>query len=400
MRKFDWAAKLRFCKGSQAAYNGVLRSLWQFIDYPSYAARTALVICIITLFILPLAAREIFPVPKLPFQPLSYTCHYTDGAIKLDGKLEEADWQAASWTADFVDIEGDMKPQPFHRTRIKMLWDNQGLYIAAELEEPHIWASLTERDAVIFHDNDFEVFIDPDGDTHDYYELELNALGTLWDLFLLKPYRDRQQVAVNAWDIRGIEYGIDLKGTLNDPSDTDHSWTVEMLLPWKILSECAHKPVPPDEGDYWRMNFSRVQWETDVIDGNYLKKPGRPEYNWVWSPQGLIAMHYPERWGFVFFTKQTVGKNIESAIPETEYAKEYLRQLYYRQKQYWFDHGSYATSLKQLNAQPFLFRGKKLKPRIETTSESYVLTLKLTPEMLQIQIREDGITYIKEIGKD
>ena len=48
----------------------------------------------------------------------------------------------------------------------------------------------TQHDAVIFHNNDFEVFIDPDGDTHNYYELEINALNTVWDLFITKPYRE------------------------------------------------------------------------------------------------------------------------------------------------------------------------------------------------------------------
>jgi len=71
-----------------------------------------------------------------------------------------------------------------------MLWDDTYFYVAAQLEEPDVWATLTQRDTVIFYDNDFEVFIDPDGDTHNYYELEVNAFGTLWDLMLLTPYRD------------------------------------------------------------------------------------------------------------------------------------------------------------------------------------------------------------------
>ena len=65
---------------------------------------------------------------------------------------------------DFQDIEGDKKPRPRFRTRAKMLWDDQFFYVAAELEEPHVWATLTKHDSVIFHDNDFEIFIDPDGD--------------------------------------------------------------------------------------------------------------------------------------------------------------------------------------------------------------------------------------------
>ena len=87
-----------------------------------------------------------------------------------------------------------------------MLYDDNYFYFAAELDEPHVWATLTDRDAVIYHDNDFEVFIDPDGDNHLYYELEINALGTEWDLLLVKPYRDGGP-AINAWDIQGLQTG-------------------------------------------------------------------------------------------------------------------------------------------------------------------------------------------------
>lgn len=64
-----------------------------------------------------------------------------------------------------------------------MLWDETYFYIYAEMEEPHVWGTLKERDTVIFYNNDFEVFIDATGDTHNYYELEVNALNTAWDLF-------------------------------------------------------------------------------------------------------------------------------------------------------------------------------------------------------------------------
>ena len=70
---------------------------------------------------------------------------------------------------------------------MKMLWDDQYLYIAADLEEPHVWATLTAHDSVIFRDNDFEVFLNPTGDSVNYFEFEINALNTGWDLFLDKP---------------------------------------------------------------------------------------------------------------------------------------------------------------------------------------------------------------------
>src|SRR5262249_52033134 len=81
-------------------------------------------------------------------------------------------------------------PGPRSRPGAKMAWADRYLYVAAELEEPHVWATLTDHDAVIFRDNDFEVFIDPDGDNHEYYEIEINALSAEWDLLLDKPYRD------------------------------------------------------------------------------------------------------------------------------------------------------------------------------------------------------------------
>lgn len=185
---------------------------------------------------------DTFPVPALPFEPLSYPCQHFDGKLIIDGQFDEAAWSQAPWSASFTDIEGILKPTPYLDTKMKMLWDSSGLYIAARLEEPHIWATLTEHDAVIFLDNDFEVFIDPDGDTHQYFELEVNALGTLWDLFLIKPYRDEHS-SLNGWEAHGIELAIGLEGTLNDPSDTDTAWQVEISYPGRHSRKWRTNPV-------------------------------------------------------------------------------------------------------------------------------------------------------------
>lgn len=351
-----------------------------------------LISLVITLLILGFTlSAETFPVPRGDFAPRNYTAMRPIDEIVIDGNLNESSWQAAAWTEDFVDIEGDLKPQPFHRTRVKMLWDSSYLYFGAVMQEPHIWAKLTERDAVIFHDNDFEIFLDPDGDTHDYYELELNALGTLWDLLLIKPYRDRGQVAVNAWDIRSIDYAIGIEGSLNDPSDTDSLWCVELKLPLSVISELANMPVPPRDGDFWRLNFSRVQWDTEIVDGEYRKIPGKPEYNWVWSPQGLIAMHYPERWAYLFFSDRPVDSYpVSFQIPAREGVREALRQIYYIQKQYFMDNGRYARSLRSLGAKPIYWQGKKLRLRYERTSAGYLITSPVAPELPSYHIREDG----------
>ena len=127
-----------------------------------------------------------------------------DAPLKIDGRPDEPASRAATWTEDFVDIEGSAKPKPRLRTKAKMLWDNEYFYVAVELDEPHVWGTLKDHDSVIFQDNDFEVFIDPDGDNHEYYELELNALNTTWDLFLDRPYKDGGK-ADNGWEIAGLK---------------------------------------------------------------------------------------------------------------------------------------------------------------------------------------------------
>lgn len=289
------------------------------------------------------------------FNPEKYVAHRSIASLKVDGKLDEESWQKASWSNDFVDIEGDYAPAPpYRQTRVKMLWDDDYLYIGAEMIEPHIWATYTERDAVIFHENDFEVFIDPDGDSHNYYELEINALGTIWDLILLKPYRDGGP-ALNAWDIRGLKSAVHIYGTLNDPTDKDEKWTVELAFPWKMLKEAARPNRRPEDGEQWRINFSRVHWRIQAENGVYVKeinpatKKSFPEFNWVWSEQGKIAMHQPETWGYVQFTESPVGeKDVAFNTSPIESIKWSLYHFYYAQREYFRANGNYAQDINDL----------------------------------------------------
>ena len=68
-----------------------------------------------------------------------------------------------------------------------MLWDDKFFYVAAEMEEPHVWGTLTKHDSVIFHDNDFEVFIDPNGDNARVLRVRNQRAQHGWDLFLESP---------------------------------------------------------------------------------------------------------------------------------------------------------------------------------------------------------------------
>jgi hypothetical protein len=335
----------------------------------------------------------------LPFAPRRYVAYRAPAPINIDGRLDDPAWAAAPWSELFIDIEGDVRPRPRFATRARMLWDDDFFYVAADMEEPDVWATLTERDSVIFRDNDFEVFIDPDGDTHAYYELEINALGTVWDLMLLKPYRDGGP-AIHAWDVAGLRAAAAVRGTLNHPGDRDEGWSVELAMPWNVLREAAADHRAPKAGDRWRVNFSRVEWQVDAAGGRYVKrlapngKDPLREDNWVWSPQGAVNMHMPERWGYVQFSGAAAGHGTERFVEDpNDRVKWALRRLYYRQRRYRDENGGYATTLASLNASDIGVEGTEFHPVLQATPSRYEITASGFDRAV-VHITEDGRVWV------
>lgn len=298
----------------------------------------SLLFFILTLFHLPdaIAQNSIQQINKLQAEPALYVAKKIDVPICIDGKMDHT-WDLAPWSSAFVDIEGTHQPAPPYKTQFKMLWDEENMYIYARIEEPHVWGTLKKRDAIIYHDNDFEIFLKPNLASPIYYEIEINALNTLMDLMMPKPYRFGGKALMH-WDTKAIKSAVHIEGTLNDPSDTDKYWDVEIAIPFKSLGKFGVTATPA-LNSYWRMNFSRVQWQHEIHDGQYFRKKNNnkllPEDNWVWSPIGLINMHYPERWGYLFFTQQQT----QPPLPPSYRAKKiawnihYLLQLYKNKNQ-------------------------------------------------------------------
>ncbi|MBM3263843.1 MAG: hypothetical protein FJY97_10525 [candidate division Zixibacteria bacterium] len=242
-------------------------------------------------------------------EPRHYICYRAIEPIVIDGHLNEASWKKAPWTELFVHIEDDWKIPPL-ATRAKMLWDDEYFYVAADLEDPDVWGVETRRDAPI-PDPDFEVFIDPDGDALNYMEMEMNALNTVWDLFLEHPYHrwyPKQPDGWNptAWNWDGIKTAVQVDGTLNAPWIRDRGWTVEIAFDMKSMApHCIGATCPPKHGDQWRVNMSRV---------NRNREGTLTDSDWVWSRQGIYNMHIPEMYGIVQFSDKPVGTGYDTFI--------------------------------------------------------------------------------------
>ncbi len=141
------------------------------------------------------------------FLPRTYVVYRTSEPITVDGNLDKKAWWDAPWTEPFEDHQAPNAPAPWRGTRAAILWDDEYLYFAARLQEENVWGSITERDAVIYKDNDFEIFLDVDERGDNYYEFEINALNTVWDMFHPREYH-RGSCLDTAYDIDGIRLAL------------------------------------------------------------------------------------------------------------------------------------------------------------------------------------------------
>lgn len=253
----------------------------------------------------------------------------TTGPVVVDGILSEPCWRALERSPAFVDMVGG--DPAWFETRAALAWDDAALYVAYRIAEPDVRAALTRRDARIYTENDVELFIDG-GDA--YYELELNARGTIYEVFWIwddakdrpcfrKPEFDAarhptlklrgigphvhprgMRTGYLDWDLPGLRWAVRVRGTLNDARDRDQGWDVELALPWRALTLPADgRTLPPEPGDCWRMDFSR--FEHVDADGRPLSPPA----GWSWTPHGVFDSHMPERFTRVRFATTTDERN-------------------------------------------------------------------------------------------
>ena len=207
----------------------------------------------------------------------------------------------------------------------------------------------------------------------EYYEFEINLHRTLAGICFCRvriTSKDGLAAFDDAWEIPGLETAVHVDGTLNDPSDQDKGWSVEIAIPWKALRAFAHRTTPPLDGDQWRVNFSRVEWQHEVKAGTYQKIADRREDNWVWSPQGIVDMHRPERWGFVQFSTSPAG-TVGFVVDPTLQGREVLLEVYHRQKEFHQQHQCWANSLDELGLAQTPLAGLPDLPTLKITASGF-----------------------------
>lgn len=259
-----------------------------------------------------------------------YIAQKIDSSITIDGNIQKPVWQQARWSNRFVDmVTGD---PGLYNTQCAILWNDTHFYVAFQVEEPFLEARLTERDSIIFVENDLELLIDG---KDCYYELEVNAANTVYEVFFIWkdaytrgsrydiPEFDVHQPqaytfggdydrsgasfwkgrhprgirwAFTGYDLPGLTTAVKLDGTLNDHRDIDKGWSLEIAIPWSSMTMLANgRPVPPVDGDTWNMFLGRFQ---KLMAGGQEVSP-HPAM--AMTSHGVYDTHLPEKWSRIAF---------------------------------------------------------------------------------------------------
>ena len=164
---------------------------------------------------------------------------------------------------------------------------------------------------------------------------EVNAFGTIYEVFFIweeeyekagygelpefardadgvlpfdgvgfKPHPRGKRIGYWNWDFPGLQSAVHVDGTINDNSDRDRGWTVELALPWqgmKTLAMPDGRALPPRDGDVWRMDFSRFNQYREA-------PPNEDSGAWFWSAHGTRDSHVPEVYPYIHFSTRDVAE--------------------------------------------------------------------------------------------
>lgn len=209
-----------------------------------------------------------------------YDVKKTKEKIIIDGHLNETAWEnAGSITLQFP---WNQQTGAKQTTNAQLLWDDEYLYVAYECLDKDITALYQQHDDPTYEDDAVELFINPKQNA--YIGLEMNARATLYDYL---KFDDKLE---KSYDLKGTLLATQIDGTLNDSTNQDNGWTLELAIPLRNFFE-------PTEGKFviagttWTANINR--WDGRIPDRRLS----------MWSDSGLRTPnpHNSQRFGRIHF---------------------------------------------------------------------------------------------------
>ena len=162
----------------------------------------------------------------------------TDTPPVIDGYIDEPGWSRAAVIEDLHQMSPIEYAEPSQRTEIRILYDDDALYIAARMwdtEAERIVSQNLRQGQQVWGDDFFGIVLDPFNDQRSGYLFMLNANGVRAEALYL-------DISKQQWNWQGI---WETAGTQDD-----QGWTTEVAIPFKSLS------FDP-QNDAWGINFRR-----------------------------------------------------------------------------------------------------------------------------------------------
>jgi hypothetical protein len=218
-----------------------------------------------------------------------YQAHFISSPPKIDGKLNDKAWQLAQETSSFVIHHNGNRSEV--NTQAKIIYDKANIYFAFIIEDTDIVANYSQQQSPLFQQDDvIELFIDPLGQGKPYIEIGISPTNIFYSYSIIDPISET--FTLESLTLLGIESATTINGTLNHSSDIDHSWQVEIKIPFTAIAEFTQQPFNQES---WRFNLFRI----DFSD----KLPRQANEFYSWAKVGSFGFHQPDTFGWLQFMK-------------------------------------------------------------------------------------------------
>ena len=239
--------------------------------------------------LLAISQTTIQPTVVSPDEWSHYDARRASAPIAIDGAVTEKEWAKAGKITQWSDLVQPEWPL-MNPTTARMLWDDDYFYLAFECADDDIWGTMTKPDDFIFIEEVAEIYIDPEGKGRHYWEIEISPRNTVLDIMVPMAGWEVLAPTTCKYDVIGLRSAVKVYGTLDDRTDKDEKWTVEMAIPWSEFKG-RKVNVPPRDGDSWRIQLFRIE-----RPGPY---PAEEQVvSWSKSPG---VYHEPRNFGVVTF---------------------------------------------------------------------------------------------------
>ena len=227
------------------------------------------------------------------YPPRTYACRRAEGPILIDGRADEEAWKKAEVIHPFWRLYTP-DPAQLGGGEARLLWDSRFLYVAVDFRDHDLYAVFTVHDTTVWADDVLEIFLKPLETSTRYYEFHVNPHNTTLDTAYpgrnAGPWTDFISFEAN------MTTAVQLRGTLNDTTDVDDGWSLEIRLPFAAIDAVQGKT--PASGDRWRFALSRYNFSSHLP----------AEFNGLENSSSIRCLqegfHTYEQFDFLHFTTE------------------------------------------------------------------------------------------------